>query len=105
MCLCASVVLELLDKEMRGGRNDKADFTRVWILHQVMELARILFEGICSRALMQSQKEALKGLEFQNQIAFGKPPAAPVAGKKSASAAQVAFGYVVLTPAGSLLSL
>jgi hypothetical protein len=47
----------------------------------------------------------LKGLEFQNQVAFGKPPAAPVAGKKSASAAQVAFGYVVLTPAGSLLSL
>lgn len=89
---------------MRRGKYDKADITRVWVLDQVMELARMLFEGICSRALMQSQKEALKGLDFQNQIAYGKPPAAPVAGKKSASASQVAFGYVVLILAGSLLS-
>ena len=57
---------------------------------QVMELARMLFEGICSKAVIQSQKEAFKGLEIQNQHAFIKPPKAPVAGKKPGFA--VAFG-------------
>ena len=73
------------------GKNKLLAGHDLMVLHrQVMELARILFEGICSKAVIQSQKEAFKGLEFQNQNAFNKPPKAPVAGKKPGGA--IAFG-------------
>ena len=54
-----------------------------------MELARMLFEGLCTKAVLQSQKAAFKGLE-QSQNVFGKN--APNAAKKSGGAPHVAFG-------------
>jgi len=55
---------------------------------QVMDLARMLFEGLCTKAVVQSQKEAFKGQESGGYShTFAKPPKAPVAGKKN-----IAFG-------------
>jgi hypothetical protein len=55
----------------------------------------VLFEGICTKALLQSHKEAIKGLDL-SQRHFAKPPKVPAAGKKPS----VAFGCAptCLTP-------
>ena len=71
----------------RDTRSEEPNFN-MHVRVQVIDLARMLFEGICTKALLHSHKEAMKGLERQQ---FSKPPKAPVvAGKKPA----IAFGCV-----------
>ena len=60
-----------------------------------MELARYVFEGLCTKAMLISQKEAFKGLE-QSQHLFNKPPKVPAPGKKSGGGPNIAFGFVFL---------
>ena len=45
---------------------------------QVMESARMVFEGLCTRAILLAQKEALKGMGIDEQRHTSKhpPPAA-----------------------------
>ena len=58
---------------------------------QVMDLVRVLFEGLCTKAVWQAQKEAMKGLGSEQK--FAKPPKVPAAAKKAADGKpQVAFG-------------